>query len=97
MPELNAGTAYGELIACQLAEERGRKTSLEARGVTVITTSSTLATLLFALTAAGLTSARAFRLPDLAKLPLVLALCAFVAAAVLVLLTNVPLRYCEPA
>lgn len=95
MPEPNAGTAYGELIACQLAEERERKTSLEARGVTVITTSSTLATLLFALTA-GLTSATAFRLPGLAKLPLVLALCAFVAAAALGLLTNVPLRYREP-
>jgi hypothetical protein len=61
----------------------------------VITTSSTLATLLFALTA-GLTSAVTFRLPGPARLPLVLALCAFGLAAVLGLLTNVPLRYQEP-
>jgi hypothetical protein len=95
MPDPTAGTAYAQLIADQLAEERGRKASLEARGVTVITTSGTLATLLFAL-AAGLTSASKFRLPQAARLPLVLALCAFSVAAVLALLANIPLRYKEP-
>lgn len=91
----NAGTSYGQLIADQLAQERARKASVEARGITVITTSSTLATLLFALTA-GLTSAATFRLPGPARLPLVLALCAFGGAALLGLVTNVPLRYQEP-
>jgi hypothetical protein len=95
MPDENAGAAYSQLITDQLTEERSRKTSLEGRGVTVITTSSTLATLLFALTA-GITSASGYRLPGPARLPLVLALCAFALAAVLGLLVSVPLRYQEP-
>ena len=80
VPDEDAGVAYGQLIMDQLAEERNRKASLEARGVTVITTSGTLATLLFALTA-GLTAAAKFKLPQSAKLPLLLALVAFVIAA----------------
>lgn len=94
VPDTDAGTAYGQLIADQLAEERNRKISLEGRGVTVITTSGTLATLLFALTA-GLTAAAKFKLPESAKLPLLLALLAFVIAALSGLATNVPLRYRE--
>jgi hypothetical protein len=95
MPDQNAGAAYSQLITDQLTEERSRNASLEARGITVITTSSTLATLLFALTA-GLTTANRFKLPGPARLPLLLALCAFVAAAVLGLMTSIPLRYREP-
>ena len=91
----NAGTAYGLFIADQLSEERNRKNSLEVRGLGVITTSGTLATLLFALTA-GLTSASDFKLPGHAKLPLVLALIAFAIAAALGLITNIPLGYKEP-
>lgn len=91
----DAGAAYAQLIVDQLTEERSRKSSLEARGVTVITTSGTLATLLFALTA-GLTAAAKFKLPSDAKLPLLLALIAFVIAAMCGLGTNVPLIYREP-
>jgi hypothetical protein len=94
VPETNAGAAYGQLIVDQLTEERNRKNSLEARGITVITTSGTLVTLLFALTA-GLTAATKFQLPASAKLPLLLALVAFVIAAIFGLATNVPLRYRE--
>jgi hypothetical protein len=83
------------LITDQLAEERSRKASLEARAITVITTSSSLATLLFALTA-GLTATSKFRLPVLAKLPLVLTLATFVVSAAFSLAVNVPLRYKEP-
>jgi len=83
------------LITDQLAEERSRKTSIEARGVTVITTSGTLTTLLFALTA-GLTAAAKFKLPEVAKLPLLLALVAFVVAAIFGLATNMPLQ-CKEA
>lgn len=90
----DAGAAYSQLISDQLAEERTRKSSLEARGVTVITTSGTLATLLFALTA-GLTSVASFKLPGGAKLPLLLALVAFIVAAVCGLTTNMPLKYRE--
>jgi hypothetical protein len=91
----NAGVAYRQLIADQLTEERSRKSSLEARGVAVITTSGTLATLLFALTA-GLTAAARFRLPADARLPLLLALVAFVVAGMCGLVTNLPLIYREP-
>ena len=94
-PDARAGRAYGQLIADQLAEERNRKVSLEARGVTVITTSSALATLLFALTA-GLTAASKFKLPVPAKLPLLLALVTFVFSAAFSLVANIPLRYQEP-
>jgi hypothetical protein len=90
----DAGAAYGQLIADQLTQERSRKTSLESRGVTVITTSGTLVTLLFGLTA-GLTAASGFKLPSGAKLPLLLALIAFVIAAGFGILTNMPLRYQE--
>jgi hypothetical protein len=55
MPDTRAGDAYSRLIDDQANQERDRKASLESRGVTVVTTSSALATLLFALTA-GLTT-----------------------------------------
>jgi hypothetical protein len=90
-----AGTAYGLLIGDQLAEERNRKASLEARGITTVTAAGTLVTLLFALTA-GLTAAPGFKLPAGADVPLLLALIAFVIAAILGLTTNLPLRYQEP-
>jgi hypothetical protein len=90
----DAGAAYGQLISDQLTQERSRKTSLEARGVTVITTSGTLVTLLFGLTA-GLTAVSGFKLPGGAKLPLLLALIAFVVAAGFGIVTNMPLRYQE--
>jgi len=90
----DAGAAYGALISDQLAQERNSKGSLEARGVIAITTSGTLATLLFGLTA-GLTAATGFKMPSNAKLPLLLTLIAFVWAAIFGLVTNVPLRYRE--
>jgi hypothetical protein len=54
-----------------------------------------LATLLFALTA-GLTVTASFKLPASSKLPLLLALVAFVISAVLGLAVNIPLLYQEP-
>lgn len=90
-----AGEFYGQLITDQLAEERSRKGSLEARGIAVITTSGTLVTLLFGLTA-GLTASTSFKLPDDSRLPLLLSLIAFVITAVLGLVTNLPLKYREP-
>jgi hypothetical protein len=90
----DAGSAYRHLISDQLAEERSRKSSLEARGVTVITTSGTLGTLLFALTA-GLTATANFKLPSGARLPLLLALIAFVCASICGLTTNLPVMYKE--
>ena len=97
MPDTDpvAGSAYSQLIADSLAEERDRKLSLETRGVTVITASGTLASLLFAL-AASLTAIPKSGVPASARLPLLLTLVAFVVAALLGLATNIPLRYREP-
>ena len=94
-PLTGAGTAYGLLIADQLTEERDRKASLEARGITTVTAAGTLVTFLFALTA-GLTAAPGFKLPAGADMPLLLALIAFVVTALFGLTTNMPLRYREP-
>lgn len=46
-----AGSSYGELIQEQLLEERNRKESLERRGASVLTASTSLGTLLFAVSA----------------------------------------------
>lgn len=95
MPYANAGEAYGQLISDQLAEERARKSTLEARGITVISTSGALSTLILALTA-GVTAAAKFKFPDLVRIPLVITLIMFVFAGACGLMTNIPLRYKEP-
>jgi hypothetical protein len=91
----SAGTSYGQLIADQLAEERARKSALESRGITVISVSGVLCTLILGLTA-GVTTSTGFRFVAFVRVPLVLALVAFVSAAACGLLTNLPLRYKEP-
>jgi hypothetical protein len=91
----NAGTSYSQLITDQLSEERSRKSTLEARGITVITTSGGLATLIFALTA-GVTARTGFKFPGSVRVPLMVTLIAFVGAAICGLITNVPMRFKEP-
>jgi hypothetical protein len=91
----NAGASYGQLIADQLSEERSRKSTLEARGITVISTSGALATLIFALTA-GVTASTGFKFPSSVRVPLILTLVAFVLAAICGLVSNAPLRFKEP-
>jgi hypothetical protein len=90
-----AGVQYGALVIEQLAQERSRQASLEARGVAVVTTSGVLVSLLLGLVAAT-TSAKSFMLPRAAHGPLVVALGSFVFAAVLGITTNIPLPYLEP-
>jgi hypothetical protein len=46
LDEVN-GSSFGPTIKDQLTEERARKTSLEARGIGIVTSSGVLATLLF--------------------------------------------------
>jgi hypothetical protein len=92
---VTAGSFYSELISKQLVEERERKRSLEQRGLAVITTASVLVSLLL-----GVVAIR----PDAAKVELSeraadfvgWALLSFVAAGILAVLTNLPLRYREP-
>src|SRR5438093_1388669 len=90
-----AGTEYNAFVTAQLAEERSTKTSLESRGITVITTSGTLVTLLFGLVALATKTAQTYTLPDPAPGLLVLAAGLFTLAAVFGLLTNWALSYME--
>jgi hypothetical protein len=77
----------------QLEAEDKRKASFEQRGLAVVTTSGALVTLLFGLAALSTRSKSTFELESAARLPLVLALGLFVAAAIFALLTNWPLNY----
>ncbi|OPY77672.1 MAG: hypothetical protein A4E65_02654 [Syntrophorhabdus sp. PtaU1.Bin153] len=92
--ETAGGSVYGPLIKSQLAEEAGRKTSFEQRGVAVITTSGVLVSLLFGL-AAVVTKSDTFVLPIPAKNFLVVSLILFVLAAVAGIISNWPLRYLQ--
>lgn len=85
-------TVYEEFIREQLEAEETRKTSIETRGVSVVTTSGALVTLLFAL-AAIQTSRKGFVLPADARVWLEWALVIFVLAAILAVATNMPLPY----
>lgn len=89
-----AGKSYEQLIKEQLDEERSRKASLEQRAVFVITSSGTLATLLFGL-ATVVTGTTGLSLSGTAKFFLVCAVPLFLASAVLGILVNAPRDYDE--
>src|ERR1700694_370776 len=82
-------------VQAQLARQDARKTSLEQRGITVITTAGALVTLLFGLAALSTKRAQTFALPAGASYLLVVALVLFFGAALAAILTNVPLEYEE--
>jgi hypothetical protein len=91
--ETTAGQdVYAPLVENQLEEERARKTSLEQRGVAVISTSGVLVSFLFGL-AAVVTNAKNFDLPGAARVLLVVTVALFVLAAVGGLVSNWPLNY----
>lgn len=90
-----AASEYSAFVAAQLAEERTTKTSLESRGITVITTSGGLVTLLFGLVALATKEAQTYTLPALSTQLLVAAAIALTAAGVLGLLTNFAFGYEE--
>ncbi len=91
------GASYGPTIQSQLAEERARKTSLESRGVGIVTSSGALATLLFGLAAFTRGSFAQLHIPlsGAAKWALIVAAVLFAGAAVLGVLSNAPLPYEE--
>jgi hypothetical protein len=93
MTDQRAGReVYEAFILEQLQSEESRKTSIESRGVSVVTTSGALVTLLFALAAIE-TSRKGFVLPADARFWLKAALVSFVVAAILAVLSNLPLPY----
>jgi hypothetical protein len=90
-----AGYYYAQFIADQLAEERKRKESFEARGITVVTTSGVLVSLLLGLAAfARADSSR--ELSAAAVALVVVSLPCFVVGAVLAIVVNFPRGYEEP-
>ncbi len=83
---------YADYIREQLAGQEARKTSLEQRGLSVVTTSGALVTLLFGLTTLAV-ERESFTLPEASRALLVAAVVFFVIAAVAAIVTNMPLSY----
>lgn len=88
----DVGVDYAAWVEKLVEDQEARKTSLEQRGLSVITTSGALATLLFGLVTL-LTKSNDYKLPTSTHGWIAGALIAFSGAAVLGLLTNVPLFY----
>lgn len=84
--------AYSDYVKALEDAETAKKSSLESRGISVITTSGTLVTLLFGLVAV-LTSAKTFRFPAAARPYLALAMIFFAIACGLGIMVNLPLFY----
>jgi phage-related minor tail protein len=89
-----ASDRYWDLVREQLAEERARKNSIEQRGIAVITSSGTLVTLLFGLTALA-TKAQNYQLPPIAAFALAVAAVLFVLAALVGIAVNWAYYYIE--
>ena len=88
----SAGQAASAFIAEEMETERGRKASLESRGLAVITTSGTLVTLLFGL-ATFAASASQITITASERWLLTVAALLFVVAAGLGIACNAPIRY----
>jgi hypothetical protein len=83
---------YADFVNSLVDAETSRKSSLEQRGIAVITTSGTLVTLLFGLIAV-ITSSTTFVLPSQVHGWLAAAAILFVLAALTGIVVNVPLFY----
>jgi len=92
----SAGGIYTALVVTRLAEEDKRGSSLQARGVAVVTTSGTLVTLLVALTQFRVGGKVLPNLPTASRWLFAIAITAFVAAAVGGLLANFPRALVRP-
>jgi hypothetical protein len=83
---------YADYIKALVDSEDARKSSMEQRGAGVVTTSSAMATLLFAI-GGVVTASKNFSLPTSAQGYLVAAIALFATAVALGILANVPLLY----
>jgi hypothetical protein len=88
-----AGDVYGDLIANLLTLETTRKASIEQRGITVITSSGVLVSLLIALSALLIGRNSETPLGVVSRSFIVAAVVAFVAAAGLGIAANTPRTY----
>jgi hypothetical protein len=84
---------YGEYLKEEITRQDARQSSFEQRGIAVVTTAGTLVTLLFGLAALSTASAKGNPLHHKESVFLAIALVLFLAAGLLALLTNVPLKY----
>lgn len=84
---VNAGVVFADFVEKELNAERQRRASLDARGVSVLTTSGTLVTLLLAL-GALVTDLDGFEPSQISLWTLAGALAGFVSSALLSLLAN---------
>jgi hypothetical protein len=87
-----AGKVYKGYIEKRLEEEVRRASSLQARGLAIVTTSGVLVTLLFTIGSVTLRSQQ-FAAAENARRTLVIAAVAFVVAAVCGLISNLPRAY----
>ncbi|MEJ3748454.1 hypothetical protein WEI85_34865 [Actinomycetes bacterium KLBMP 9797] len=81
------GSVYAAFIEGELRVERERRAALDARGLSVVTSSASLVTLLTAV-GAFVTSEKGFTLPGAAVVPLLATLGSFTVAVVLGILAN---------
>jgi uncharacterized membrane protein YcjF (UPF0283 family) len=86
-------TLYLEYIKELVDAQEARKTSLEQRGLAVISSSGVLVTLLFGLTALTVKRESTFAIPDWAAGFLIAALVFFILAALSAIVTNLPRGY----
>lgn len=91
------GSSYGPTIKAQLDEERARKSSLEARGIGIVTSSGVLATLLFGLVTftRGNVNQPHLNIGQLATDALIVGVALFALAALMGLAANLPRDYEE--
>jgi len=86
------GKTYATFIENELKVERDRRTSLDARGLNIVSVSGSLTTLLVAV-GAFVSGRQGFKFPRDAVLPLVGTLGAFVLAAILGIVASAGRRY----
>ncbi|MET7735722.1 hypothetical protein ABZT02_30785 [Streptomyces sp. NPDC005402] len=89
-----AGGIFAAFIAEQLSEERSRKSSLETRGLALITSTSTLVTLLLAVATLATKFGKS-SLPIASTVLMIVGLATFVMAGVAGVYCNSPQRYSE--
>lgn len=91
-----AGGIYAALVTARLAEEDRRGSSLQSRGLAVVTTSGTLVTLIGVFTQFKVHGKVLTDFLSASRWPLGLAMAAFVAAAFCGLMANVPRALVRP-
>jgi len=91
---VEASHPYDDFLKDRIAAEEARKTSLEQRGIAVVSTSGTLITLFFGL-AAIITSRQGYSPPSDFRSHSAWALAFFLLATLVAVATNLPLPYSD--